>query len=62
MRNECLLVRRQSSQQWDGGIIRSQTLTVQPLKFGTGYVISSCALLDMWLLIHTGIEVKQLRP
>ena len=41
-------------------LIHSQTLTMQPLKFGNAYVISSQILLAMWLLIHTGI--KGVRP
>ena len=35
----------------------SQTSTAQPLKFGTGYIISSHILLNMCLFIHTGIKV-----
>ena len=31
-----------------------QTSTVQPLKFGNGYVILFHALLGVWLLVHTG--------
>ena len=31
----------------------------RPLKFGNGQVISSHTLLDMWLLIHADIKVKQ---
>ena len=34
----------------------SQTSTAQPLKFGTGYIISSHILLNMCLFIHTGIK------
>ena len=33
-------------------LINCQTSTVQPLKFGNGYVISSHTLLGMWLHIH----------
>ena len=36
-------------------LIHSQTSAVQPLKFESGYVISSHTLLDIWLLIHAGI-------
>ena len=36
----------------------SQSLTVQPLKFGNGQMISARTLLGMWLLIHAGIKVK----
>ena len=39
-------------------LIHSQTSTVQLLKIGNGYIISSHTLLDMWLLIHAGIKVK----
>ena len=38
--------------------IHSQTSTVQQLKFGNGWVISSHLLLDMWLLIHAEIDVN----
>ena len=37
--------------------IHSQTLAVQPLKFGNGEVIPSHILLGMWLHIK-GIKVK----
>ena len=40
-------------------LIHSQTSTVQPLKFGDGWVILSHTLLDMWLHIHAEIEVNQ---
>ena len=36
-----------------GLFIYSQT--VQPLRFGNGYIISSCILLGMWLVIHMGL-------
>ena len=36
-------------------LIHSRTSTVKPLELGNGYVISSNALLGMWLLIHVGI-------
>ena len=39
-------------------LTHSQTSTVQPLKFGNGLVISFQTLLDMWLFIHAGIQVK----
>ena len=39
-------------------LIHSQTSTVQPLKFGNVYVISSNTLLAMWLLIHAGVKVN----
>ena len=39
-------------------LINSQTSTVQPLKFGNGYVISSHTLLGMWWLLHAGIKLK----
>ena len=35
-----------------------KTLSVQSLKFGNGYVISSHILLGMWLHIHAGIKGK----
>ena len=38
--------------------IHYQTLTVAPLKFGNGYVISYHTLLGMWLPIHAEIQVK----
>ena len=31
----------------------------EPLKFENGWVISSHALLGMWLLIRVGIEINQ---
>ena len=37
---------------WDEITIASQTSTVQPLKFGSVYVILSYNLMGMWLLIH----------
>ena len=40
--------------------IHSQTSTVQPLKFGNGYVIPSHTLLGMWLLINAGIKVNMI--
>ena len=40
-------------------LIRSQTLAVQPLKFGDEYVISSYILWCMQLLIYAGINVKR---
>ena len=46
-------------------VICSKTSTVQPLKFGNGWVIPAETLLGMWLLIHAGIKVKpclQKRP
>ena len=39
-------------------LIHSQTSTVQLLKFWNGYLISSHNLLDMWLLIDTGIKIN----
>ena len=39
-------------------LIHSQPSTVQPLKFGSGYVISSHTLLGMWFLIHDVIKVN----
>ena len=39
-------------------LIHSQTSTVQPLKFGNGYVIPSNTLMGMWLLIHADIKVN----
>ena len=39
-------------------LIHSYTLTVQPLKFGNGLVISSHTLLNMWLLVHAVIKVN----
>ena len=36
--------------------IHSSTSTVQPLKFGNGWVISSNILLDLWLVIHAGMN------
>ena len=36
----------------------TQTSTVQPLKLGNAYVISSHTLLGMWLFIHDGIKVN----
>ena len=38
-------------------LVQTQTSTVQRLKFGNGYLISSDTLLDMWLFIHDGIKV-----
>ena len=38
-------------------LIHSQTSTVQPLKFGNLYVISSRNLMGMWLLIYAGIKL-----
>ena len=43
------------SEKWDG-ITNSPTSTVQPFKFGNGWVISSHILQGMWLLTHTGIK------
>ena len=34
------------------------TSTVQPLKFGNAYVISSHTLRGMLLLIHAGIDIN----
>ena len=39
-------------------LIHTQTSTVQPLKIGNEYVISSHTLSGMWLLIHAGIKVN----
>ena len=39
--------------------IHAQTWKVQPLKLGSGQVISSYTLRGMWLIIHAGIKVKQ---
>ena len=39
-------------------LIHSQTSTVQPLKYGDGYVILSHNILGIWLIIHAGIKVK----
>ena len=39
-------------------LIHSQILTVHPLKFGNGCVISSHTLLSMWLLTHAGINIR----
>ena len=39
-------------------LIDSQTSTVQPLKFGNWWVMSSHTLPGMWLLIHAVIKVK----
>ena len=36
-------------------LFHSQTSVVQPLKFGTGYVILSHIFLGMWLIIHAVI-------
>ena len=36
----------------------SQTLTVKPLKFGNGYVISSQTLLGVSFPIHAEIKVN----
>ena len=36
--------------------IHSQTSTKQPLKFEGGWVISSCTLQGILLLIHAGIK------
>ena len=38
--------------------IHSQTSTVQPLKFGNGYIISSHTLFGLRLLIHAGNKVN----
>ena len=38
--------------------IHSQTSTVQPLKFGNGWVIASRTLLGMWLLIYAVIWIN----
>ena len=43
-------------------LIHSQTSTVQPLKFGNGWAISSHILLGMWLLIHAGNWVTYAKP
>ena len=50
----------QDLQQWPQMtlILTSATSTVQPLRIGNGYVISSPTLLGMWLLIHAGIRVN----
>ena len=39
-------------------VIHSQTSTVQPLKFGNGWTISSHTLLGTWLHIHAAITVN----
>ena len=39
-------------------LIHSQTSTVVSFKFGNGLVVSSHTLLDIWLLIHSGIKVN----
>ena len=39
-------------------LTHSQTSTVQPLKFGSGEVISSHTLQNMWLFIHAEIKVN----
>ena len=36
----------------------SETSTVQPLKFGNRWIISSNNLLGMWLVTHAGIKVQ----
>ena len=38
--------------------IHSQTWAVHLFQFRNGYVISSHTLLDMWLLLHAGINVN----
>ena len=37
-------------------LIHCHISTMQQLKFGNWYLISSHVLLDMWLLFHTGIK------
>ena len=39
-------------------LIHSPNSTVQPLKFGNGYVISSYTYLGVWLLTNAGIKVS----
>ena len=43
--------------EWINNYIHYEILTVQPLKFGNGKVISSHISLDMLLFIHAGIKV-----
>ena len=43
---------------WCELCIHSQTSIVQQLKFGNGEAISTHTLMDMWLLIHAGVEVE----
>ena len=43
---------------WDEINYLFQTSTVEPLKCGKGYVISSHTLIGMWSLIHVGIKVN----
>ena len=39
-------------------LIHSQTSTMQPLKFGNEWIISSHTVLGVWFIIHTGINVN----
>ena len=39
-------------------LIYSQTLTIPPLEFGNGKIISPHTLLNICLLIYAGIKVK----
>ena len=41
---------------WDEITYSFQTLTVQPLKFGSGWVVSLHTILGVWLFIHTRIK------
>ena len=39
-------------------LLQSQTSTIAPLGFGNGYVNSTHISLDMWQLIHAGININ----
>ena len=43
---------------WMKLFIHSQISTVEPLKIGNGWIISTHTLQDIWILIHAGIKVN----